>query len=132
MVYFDNGATTKAYDECIDIIKKYLLEEYYNPSALYHDAIMVSRDLQTAREKMIKRLNGGDGNFIYTASGSEADNLAMLCVRKRKGGTVIVSNVEHSAIYQCAKELEREGYNVIFAPVDGSGRVIISEFEKNY
>lgn len=131
MIYFDNGATTKAYPGCIEIIKKYLEEDFYNPSALYHNAIMVSKDLQTAREKMLKRLNANDNdNFIYTASGSEADNLALLCVRKRKNGTIIVSNSEHSAIYQCAKELEREGYNVLYAPVDQSGRVILSEFEK--
>ena len=131
MIYFDNGATTKAYAGCINIINKYLIDDFYNPSALYHNAIIVSKDLQNAREKMLKRLNAAENdNFIYTASGSEADNLALLCVRKRKTGTIIVSNSEHSAIYQCAKELEREGYNVIFAPVDSSGRVIIEEFEK--
>ena len=131
MIYFDNGATTKAYPECIKIIEKYLVEDFYNPSALYHNAIQVSKNLALVREKMLKRLNANENdNFIYTASGSEADNLALLCVRKRKNGTIIISNSEHSAIYQCAKELEREGYNVLYAPVDKSGRVIISKFEK--
>ena len=129
MIYFDNGATTQAYEECADIIKKYLLEDFYNPSALYHNAIMVSRELTKAREDFLKLL-GGDGNFIFTASGSEADNLAMLCTRKRNNGKIIVSNTEHSAIYQCAKELERQGYEVLYAPVDNSGRVIIDKFEK--
>ena len=129
MIYFDNGATTQAYEECADIIKKYLLEDFYNPSALYHNAIMVSRELTKTREDFLQLL-GGDGNFIFTASGSEADNLAMLCTRKRNNGKIIVSNTEHSAIYQCAKELERQGYEVLYAPVDNSGRVIIDKFEK--
>lgn len=129
MIYFDNGATTKCYDEVVEIFRKYAINDYFNPSALYHEAISVSKEVTTARESLIKRVNF-DGNLIFTASGSEADNLALLCCKKRNGGKIIVSNSEHSAIFQTAKELERRGYEVIFAPVDLCGRVIIEEFEK--
>lgn len=129
MIYFDNGATTKCYDKVVDIFKKYALEDYFNPSALYHEAIAEAKEVQSARENLINMVNF-DGNLIFTASGSEADNLALLCSKKRNGGKIIVSNSEHSAIYQTAKELERRGYEVIFAPVDSTGRVIIEEFEK--
>ncbi|MGN0771727.1 MAG: cysteine desulfurase family protein [Christensenellales bacterium] len=130
MIYLDNAATTKMDERCADIIKKYGEELFYNPSALYSKSLLVANDVKSVRTKIARSLGADSAEIIFTASGSEADNLAMLCSIKSKKGKVIVSSVEHSAVYACANELATKGYDVCFAPVDRFGRVIISQLEQ--
>lgn len=130
MLYFDNAATTRMYDECMQEIEKYLLHDYFNPSALYAPSLNVLNDIKSARANVARLMGAKGEEIIFTASGSESDNCAMFCAVKQKKGKIIISNVEHSAIYQCANELKVRGYEVLFAPTDKYGRVITSEFEK--
>lgn len=130
MLYFDNAATTKMYEECMQEIEKYLLKEYFNPSALYAPSLNVLNDIKSARSTVARLMGARAEEIIFTASGSESDNCAMFCAVKQKKGKVIISKVEHSAIYQCASELSARGFDVIFAPTDRYGRVIESEFAK--
>lgn len=129
MIFLDNASTTQAYPECINITEKYLLEQFYNPSAPYHEALVISKEIKAAKEKVLKHL-AGDGTLIFTASGTESDNLALFGVRKEKGSRIIISQAEHPAVYNCAMELKQKGYDVVEAKVDNSGRVILAEFEK--
>lgn len=130
MLYFDNAATTKMYDECLQELEKYLLKEYFNPSALYAQSLNVLNDIKTARTSVARLMGASADEIIFTASGSESDNCAMFCAVKQKKGKIIISTVEHSAIYQCANELKARGFDVVFAPTDRFGRVIESEFLK--
>ena len=129
MIFFDNASTTKCTKESVEIVTKYLTENYYNPSALYHNALSVKQDLERARQTIIKKLRG-EGKIIFTGGGTESDNIALLGSKKIKGGRVIVSSAEHAAIYATANELKARGYEVVFAPVDANGKVIEEEFIK--
>ncbi|NLL55956.1 MAG: cysteine desulfurase [Clostridiales bacterium] len=129
MIFLDNASTTKAYEECLDIAKKYLFEQYYNPSAPYGKAIEVSKDIRSAKLKIL-RLLGGDGKIIFTASGTESDNLALLGTRKINGSRIIISQAEHPAVYNTAMELKQKGFDVVAVKTNNVGRVSISEFEK--
>lgn len=128
MIYLDTSATTAMYPEILDIIKDYAVDNYYNPSAPYTKALNVSKDIKNAKQKILDILHG-NGNIVFTASGTEADNMAMFGSKKFKDCKILVSNVEHSAIYACAKKLESNGINVEFVACDRFGIVDIDDFK---
>lgn len=130
MIYLDNSATTKSYVENIEIIKKYAVDNFYNPSALYSSAFAVAKDIQDARTKILSLLGGSGGELYFTASGTEADNLALFGSKKFKNCEIIVSEIEHSAVMNSAKSLEQKGFKIIYAPIDRFGKVNIEQFEK--
>jgi len=129
MIFFDNASTTKCTKESLEIVTRYLTEEYYNPSALYHNALAVKQALEKARNNILKKLRG-EGKIVFTAGGTESDNLALLGSKKIKGGRIIISANEHAAIYATANELKARGFDVVYAPVDSCGKVLEDEFVK--
>lgn len=127
-VYLDNAATTKTLAECREICDKYMSDKYFNPSALYQNAIDVSRDLKSARQTIAGILGVEEGTLTFVSSGSESDNQALFGSHKKHGSRIIISAIEHSAVYNSAMELKQRGYDVVEAPVDQNGKVIESEF----
>lgn len=130
MIYFDNAATTKCDENLISIIKTHLIDNYFNPSAMYHNGIEQKKLINLARENILKILNGQEGQLIFTSSGSESDNLAILGSKKKRNSKILTTKAEHSAVYQTILSLEQQGTEVVYAPLDGNGKVIIAEFEK--
>lgn len=128
MIYLDNAATTAMFPECVDIIKKYAVDEFFNPSALYAPALSSAKAVRTARENVAKALGCNADEIVFTASGSEADNFALSCGPRRKKGKIIVSAVEHAAVFNCAKAVADRGYELEIAPCDACGRVIFDKF----
>ena len=100
MIYLDNAATTRMYDECAQIADKYNRELYFNPSARYRLALKAEEAVKKARAVIAAKMGADEGEIYFTASGSEADNIALLCSLRRKSGRVIVGAAEHSAVYQ--------------------------------
>ena len=129
MIYFDNAATTPLDEIAIDALKEYGVEKFFNPSALYREALENTKTLNAARENILKIMHG-DGDFIFTASGTEADNMAIYGVKKPKNARIIVSASEHSAMLNPATDLLNKGYDVVFAPLNPDGSVNIDEFKK--
>ena len=129
MIYLDNAATTRLDDGCWEKLKKYNSQEFYNPSALYRKAMESSKAVKSARGVIAKSLGAKCEEIIFTASGSEADNIALLCSLKSKSGKIIIGSSEHSAVYNCALELKVRGYNVQFAPCDRFGRTDMTKLE---
>lgn len=127
MVYLDNAGTTKPLDECLKKYSEYQNEKFFNPSALYHPALELFDEIKTTRDNICKMLKG-KGKMIFTSSGSESDNLAIFGSKKPKNSRIIVSASEHPAVFNAAMELKQRGYDVIFCPVDTSGRVIEKDF----
>ncbi|MFA6867155.1 MAG: cysteine desulfurase family protein [Clostridia bacterium] len=130
MIFLDNASTTIVDKDCQEICNKYYFEEFYNPSAMYHSSIVVKNSINDARKTILKALHANDGDIIFTASGSEANNLALLGTKKQKGSKIIISASEHPAIYNTALELKQRGYEIVEAEVDLVGRVKIDEFAK--
>lgn len=130
MIYLDNAATTAMYPECLDSFKKYGVEKFFNPSAVYAPSVEVSRVLKEARREILSALHAPDGTVVFTASGSEADNLALFGSRKPKGGKIVTTAGEHSAVINSAAELSARGYEVVYAPLHPDGKVNLEELEK--
>lgn len=129
MIYLDNAATTQLDAECMDVIRQYNLEYFYNPSALYRKAMENGNALKKARGVIAKSLGAGSQEIIFTSSGSEADNIALLCSLRAKTGRVIVGASEHSAVYNTALELKVRGYDVEFVACDSFGRTDLNKLK---
>jgi len=130
MIYLDNAATTRLDEECLEVIKEYGIDKFYNPSALYRKAMESGNAVKNARNVIGKSLGVRGEEIIFTASGSESDNIALLCSVRAKTGKIVVGSCEHSAVYNTALELKVRGYDVVFAPCDQFGKVAIDKLEE--
>ena len=83
MIYLDNAATTAMKPEVFEAMKPYFMENYGNPSSVYRFAGTAKKAVEDAREEIAKALNAkSSGEIYFTAGGSEADNWAILRLRK--------------------------------------------------
>lgn len=126
--YFDNAATTKCLDDVRQIVERYNHLYYYNPSANYLPSIDVHNEFECARDTILKELKGYGGGLIFTSSGTEADNLALFGSKKRKDSNIVISAIEHPAVFNAAKALKESGFDVRIAPVNGAGVVDCERF----
>lgn len=128
MIYLDNAATTKMYDEALRVLTEANEKRWFNASALYKEASEESKTIRRARETLLGALKAGDGELYFLSGGTEADNTALFCTRKAKGSRVIVSEGEHDAVINPAKVLKEQGYDVVFAPIKSDGGVDEEKF----
>ena len=132
MIYMDNASTTVVDKEAFDIAKKYLFENYANPSSSYSPANDVKADMEDARE-MIADILGARYNEIYfTSGGSESNNWAILksCeLTENKGKHIISSKIEHHSVLHTLSYLEKKGYEVTYLSTDEKGIIDINELK---
>lgn len=134
MIYLDNASTTKLDKRVLDRMLPYLTEEYGNPSAIYKPAKTARKAVEEARATVAKILNCEPAEIYFTASGSESDNTAIKGIARRyrdKGRHIITSKIEHPAVLETCKALEREGFDVTYISVDGNGILDLKELENS-
>ncbi len=122
-IYLDNSATTRPSDAVVSAMLRVLRENWHNPSALYQPAMQAEKMMSAARETCLKAAGAAGHTLVFTSSGTEADNIAILgCLRTvKKPGRVLLFSVEHPAVLNCAQEIERMGHKVERIPVDKRG-----------
>ena len=128
--YFDHAATTPVRDEVIKEMLPYFGIEYGNASVMYSLGRNAKRAIKKAREQVACALNANVNEIIFTSCGSESDNLAIkgfAYANKNKGNHIITSKIEHHAVLDSCKSLEKEGFNVTYLDVDKNGIVDIQE-----
>jgi cysteine desulfurase len=126
MIYLDHAATTPLDPEVLATMLPYLGEVYGNPSSIYSLGRKARSALDDARDIVAQVLGCEARELIFTSGGSEADNLAIRGVAARnreRGNHLICSQVEHHAVLHTCQDLERQGFDVTYLPVDGDGRV---------
>jgi cysteine desulfurase len=125
MIYLDHNATTPVDPAVADKIYWFLKEHFGNPSSLYPLGRKVKEILNEARERIAAALGAERGEIFFTGSGTEADNFAVFgsvnCQPERN--ELIISAIEHPAVLESAKYLERRGVKVTYLPVDSYGMV---------
>ena len=134
MIYLDNAATTRLDKSVLDQMLPYLTEEYGNPSAIYKLAKVPHKAVEEARAKVAKILNCEPAEIYFTASGSESDNTAIKGIARRyqnKGKHIITSKIEHPAVLETCRALEREGFEVTYISVDENGILNLKELESS-
>ncbi|MDD3244104.1 MAG: cysteine desulfurase family protein [Eubacteriales bacterium] len=124
MIYLDNSATTRAFEEAAQAVQDALRENYFNPSAAYGQAIAAQQQAQAVR-KAVLNATGRAGEVIFTASGTEADNLAIQGAFTAAGctGHYITTSVEHPAVLETMQALESRGARVDVLKVDRQGHL---------
>jgi cysteine desulfurase len=125
-IYLDHAATTPIHREVLDAMLPYLTEHHGNPSSIHASGRRARQGLDEAREEIAGHLGVKPREIVFTASGTEADNLAVRGVAwaaSAKGRHVVTSTVEHKAILNTTAVLERQGFEVTCVGVDRSGRV---------
>ena len=126
--YFDSAATTRVDNEVERIALTYLSDRFYNPSANYRPSAAVHSEISEARARLLSALKGYGGDLYFLSSGTEGDNQALFCSKKRRNSNIVISAAEHPAVHNSAMALKNMGYEVRVCPVDGAGRVIAEEF----
>ena len=131
MIYLDNSATTKPCRECVEKIHEALTDSFANPSSVHFAGLEAARREEYARG-VIADLLGADRSEVYfTSGGTEANCTAVfggVYGRRFKGKKgVVISAIEHSSVYESAKRLESEGFDVRYLCPDKYGRISADE-----
>ena len=134
ILYFDNGATTKVKDEVLDAMIPYFSEQYGNASSAYSIGRNNKKVIEEARKKVADLIGAKSKEIYFTSGGSESDNMVLkgfAYANKNKGNHIITSKIEHPAILESCKTLEKQGYKITYLNVDKYGVVDLNELRKS-
>jgi cysteine desulfurase len=130
MIYFDHNATTPILPEVNDVMKQAMEEFWGNPSSTHSKGRQAYAQLEKARERLAGVLGASSKEIFFTSGGTEADNLAILGIMEQyPGEELLVSAIEHPAVYESAHALATKGYSVKDIPVDSDGIVRSDDLE---
>ena len=131
-VYMDNGATTRVTEPVFAAMQPYFCEIYGNPSSVHGYGRQTRRAVEAAREQVARAIGAQPREIYFTGCGTEADNWALrgaAWANAKKGRHIITTNIEHHAILHTLKQLEKEGFEVTYLPVDSDGLVTPEQLE---
>jgi cysteine desulfurase len=130
-IYLDYSATTPVRSEAIALMQQVMADQWGNPSSLHQWGQRAATVLETAREQVGCLLNASPESIVFTSGGTEANNLAILGVAQQYTVPqhLIISSVEHSAIAEPARLLEKWGWQVTRLPVNAQGRIAPADLQ---
>ena len=132
-VYMDNAATTRVIEPVFEAMKPYLCDIYGNPSSVHGFGREALTALDRARGQVAAALGAQSSEIYFTCCGTESDNWAIrgaAYARKDRGNHIITTQIEHHAVLHTCQQLEKEGFEVTYLPVDEFGLVHPEELEK--
>lgn len=136
LIYLDHAATTPVDPRVVKAMQPYWSDIFANPSALYKAGIEAKVAVDTARESIAEILNAKSTEIVFTAGGTESNNLAILGIAKSyeakhgKPGHIITTPIEHHSILHCVDDLKKHGWKITYAKVDTEGFVNVGELKK--
>jgi cysteine desulfurase len=128
----DYAATTPVDRRVLEAMKPYFLKKYGNSMSLHSFGTEAKQALEDSREMIISLMNADAKRLIFTGSASESDNFALKGIafaNRKKGKHIIVSSIEHHAVLEPAKWLEKQGFEITYLPVDQYGLVDLNKLE---
>ncbi|MCX6272372.1 MAG: cysteine desulfurase family protein [Bacteroidetes bacterium] len=132
-IYLDYNATTPHDPEVIEAMKPYLKEFFGNPSSANYFGTITRNAIDKARLQISLLLNCSPGEIVFTSGGTETNNLAIKGIalaNKHRGNHIITSAVEHPAVLEVCRDLEKNGFKITCLPVNNIGIIEINEVEK--
>lgn len=132
IIYLDNAATTKIDKEVLNEMLPFFRETYSNPSAVYSFASKAKAAVNKAREQAAGLIGAEPGEIYFTAGGSESDNWALketIEAYSSKGRHIITSKIEHHAILNTCKYLEKHGCEITYLDVDKDGKISLEDLK---
>ena len=134
VIYLDNASTTRMQDDVVNKMINFYTEDFYNPSSIYSSSQRIRTKVEECRALIATTLNAKNNEIFFTSCGSESDNWALKGIAlayASKGKHIITSKIEHHAVLNSAKVLEKNGFDVTYLDVDENGIVDIEALEKN-
>lgn len=132
-IYLDNAATTPMSPKVIEKITAEMKNDFGNASSTYEIGRKARHTIDQARAKIAAAINATDNEIIFTSGGSESNNTAIFGIahsQKNKGNRIITTKIEHPSVLEPMKQLEKEGYDVIYLDVDDDGRISLEQLQK--
>jgi len=126
IIYLDNNATTMVAPEVLEAMLPFFTRRYGNPSSMHDFGGDVEHDMEKARNQVARMLGAEyDYEIVFTSGATESDNMAILGTLQyyRDKKHIITTKVEHPAVLNLCRQLEREGYSVTYVPVDREGNL---------
>lgn len=128
----DHAATSPMYPEVIEKMMTTMTEQIGNPSSIHSFGRNARFEIDKARTVCAKSIQAKISEIIFTSGGTESDNLAIRGIayaNREKGNHIITTMIEHHAVLNTCKQLEKEGFSVTYLPVDSEGRISVSAVE---
>lgn len=132
MMYLDNSATTKPYDEVLETYIKVNKELFGNPSSLHNFGGKAEQLISRAREQIAGLIEVNSNEIYFTSGGTEGNNLAVkgaAIMHQSKGNHIITTSVEHPSVKESCEQLRSLGFKITYVPVDEKGSVSVSDIE---
>jgi len=132
-IYLDHAATTPIHPEVSTVYMKAMDTVFGNPSSIHSFGRNSRKLLDDARKTMAEAIHADPNEIIFTSGGTEADNIAVFgtaSAMKDKGNHIITTAIEHHAVLNSCKEMEKNGFHVTYLPVDENGRVSAEQVAK--
>jgi len=127
----DNAASTPVHAKVIEEMMPYFKEQYGNPSSIHKYGRLANSAMQKARRRIANLIGADSDEILLTSGGTESNNTALYGIVSQKNGKhIITSSIEHDAILEPYKHLEKEGYKVCYLPVDKYGLVDPEDLKK--
>ncbi len=129
-IYLDNSATTKPCDKAIEYMNNALKNAWGNPSSLHRLGMDAEILCNSARETIAKFIKASPEEIIFTGSGTEANNTAVMSVANKKwGNRIITTEIEHPSVLETVKRLEEKGFEVICLKAQDDGVISLDELK---
>jgi len=132
MIYMDHSATSPVDPKVFEAMKPYFTNEFGNASTLYSLGRNAKNAMESARQEVATIIGADPKEIIFTSGGTESDNIAILGTArklKNKGNHIITSDIEHPAVEETCKYLEKNGYKITYLPVYKEGIVRVKDLE---
>ncbi|MFE8696825.1 cysteine desulfurase family protein [Cytobacillus sp. FJAT-53684] len=132
-IYVDHAATSPMHPKVIDKMMEVMGAEFGNPSSIHHFGRSARHIIDEARTELAKSIGAETNEIIFTSGGTEADNHAIFGVAESYGAQgkhIITTRVEHHAVLHACQQLEKQGYEITYLPVDQKGRIHAADVEK--
>jgi cysteine desulfurase len=132
LIYLDNAASTPVHEQVLQEMIPFLKEQFGNPSSIHRYGRLALRAIQNARKQIAVLINAQPNEILLTSGGTESNNTALFGIANlKKGKHIITSSIEHEAILEPCKKLEKEGFRLTYIPVNDKGTVNPKDVENS-
>ncbi|MFA5001211.1 MAG: cysteine desulfurase family protein [Candidatus Paceibacterota bacterium] len=130
-IYWDTAAGTPVDERVLKAMKPFLTEKFGNTNSLHQEGVMANRAVEEARGKIARILSAHADEIIFTGSGTESDNLAILGTAEASvANHIITTSIEHKAVLEPCRHLQKKGFKVTYLRVDENGQIDLKEFRE--
>ena len=126
VIYLDNNATTPLRPEVVEAMAPFQTEAFGNASSIHWYGQQAKAAIDSARQDVARLIGADGGEIVFVSGGTEADNLAIrgtAHARESHGRHIVTSQIEHPAVLNTLRDLEKQGFEVTYLPVDGNGLI---------